>query len=124
MLRHPFAPRDGSALSHHIASPVEAQDIQALLLALVTMAVVLLLVDQLFWRPLVAWGTTASWSTVQRRYSDLYSRWGRAGRGVQAKCRGAGRSVLHCAATDAGPGIPAEFHARVFEPCFWMARHR
>src|SRR5262249_36665462 len=39
-----------------VATAVEAEDIHALLWALVTMAVVILLVDQLFWRPLVAWG--------------------------------------------------------------------
>jgi hypothetical protein len=54
----------------------------------------------------------------------LPRRWGRAGRGVQAKCWVAGRSVLHFAVTDAGPGIPAEVCARVFAPCFWMAHYR
>jgi NitT/TauT family transport system permease protein len=35
---------------------VGVQDIHALLFALATMAVVIILVDQFFWRPLVAWG--------------------------------------------------------------------
>ena len=33
-------------------------------------------------------------------------------------------SVLHCAVTDAGPGIPAEFRERVFEKFFRVEHHR
>jgi NitT/TauT family transport system permease protein len=43
-------------IGSYVTTAVEAQDIHALLLALVTMTVVIILVDQLFWRPLVAWG--------------------------------------------------------------------
>ena len=43
-------------IGSYVTTAVEAQDIHALLWALATMAVVILLVDQLFWRPLVAWG--------------------------------------------------------------------
>jgi NitT/TauT family transport system permease protein len=42
-------------IGSYVTTAVEAQDIHALLWALVIMAVVILLVDQLFWRPLVAW---------------------------------------------------------------------
>jgi NtrC-family two-component system sensor histidine kinase KinB len=34
------------------------------------------------------------------------------------------RSVLYCAVTDAGPGIPAEFRERVFEKFFRVEHHR
>ena len=34
------------------------------------------------------------------------------------------RSVLHCAVTDAGQGVPAEFHARVFEKFSRVEHHR
>jgi signal transduction histidine kinase len=34
------------------------------------------------------------------------------------------RSVLHCAVTDAGPGVPAECRARVFEKFFRLEHHR
>ena len=34
------------------------------------------------------------------------------------------RSVLHCAVTDAGPGVPAEFRERVFEKFFRVEHHR
>ena len=43
-------------IGSYVTTAVEAQDINALLLALATMAVIIILVDQLFWRPLVAWG--------------------------------------------------------------------
>jgi NitT/TauT family transport system permease protein len=43
-------------IGSYVTTAVEAQDMHALLLALATMAVVIILVDQLFWRPLVAWG--------------------------------------------------------------------
>ena len=43
-------------IGSYVTLAVEAQDLHALLLALATMAVVIILVDQLFWRPLVAWG--------------------------------------------------------------------
>jgi NitT/TauT family transport system permease protein len=43
-------------IGSYVTTAVEAQDIRALLLAVVTMAVVIVLVDQFFWRPLVAWG--------------------------------------------------------------------
>ena len=46
---------------------VEAQDIPALLCALVAIAVVIILVDQLFWRPLVAWGDRFKLGAVPRR---------------------------------------------------------
>lgn len=39
----------------YVAAAVAAQDIRALGWAIVTIAVVILLVDQLFWRPVVAW---------------------------------------------------------------------
>jgi len=35
-----------------------------------------------------------------------------------------GRSVLHCAVTDAGPGVPVEFRERVFEKFFRVEHHR
>ena len=35
-----------------------------------------------------------------------------------------GEAILHCAVTDAGPGIPAEFRARVFEKFFRVEHHR
>jgi NitT/TauT family transport system permease protein len=43
-------------IGSYVTTAVEAQDIPALLCALVAIAVVIMLVDQLFWRPLVAWG--------------------------------------------------------------------
>ncbi|NDC35640.1 MAG: ABC transporter permease subunit, partial [Synechococcaceae bacterium WB9_2_112] len=42
-------------IGSYVAAAVEARDLRALAWAVVTMAVVILLVDQLFWRPLVAW---------------------------------------------------------------------
>jgi len=42
-------------LGSYVAAAVAAQDMRALGWALLTIAVVILLVDQLFWRPLVAW---------------------------------------------------------------------
>ena len=43
-------------IGSYVTTAMETQEITALLLALATMAVVIILVDQLFWRPLVAWG--------------------------------------------------------------------
>ena len=43
-------------IGSYVTTAVEAQDIHALLWALAAMAVAIILVDQLFWRPLVAWG--------------------------------------------------------------------
>ena len=43
-------------IGSYVTVAVEAQDIPALLYALVAIAVVIMLVDQLFWRPLVVWG--------------------------------------------------------------------
>ena len=52
MLNHNYTlPGVGS----YVAAAVAAQDIRALGWAIVTIAVVILLVDQLFWRPVVAW---------------------------------------------------------------------
>ena len=42
-------------IGSYVAAAVSAQDMRALGLAMLTMAVVIVLVDQLFWRPLVAW---------------------------------------------------------------------
>lgn len=42
-------------IGSYVAAAVEARDLRALGWAVVAMAVVILLVDQLFWRPLVAW---------------------------------------------------------------------
>ncbi|MEI6030524.1 MAG: ABC transporter permease subunit [Synechococcaceae cyanobacterium ELA739] len=42
-------------IGSYVAAAVSAQDLPALGWAIATMAVVILLVDQLFWRPLVAW---------------------------------------------------------------------
>jgi len=42
-------------LGSYVQAAVNAKDLRALGLALLTMAVVIVLVDQLFWRPLVAW---------------------------------------------------------------------
>lgn len=42
-------------LGSYVAAAVEARDLPALGWAILTMAAVILLVDQLFWRPLVAW---------------------------------------------------------------------
>lgn len=42
-------------IGSYVAAAIAAQDLRALGWAMVTMAVVILLVDQLFWRPLVAW---------------------------------------------------------------------
>jgi len=42
-------------IGSYVTKAVAAQDMTALLWAMVTMAVIILLVDQLFWRPLVAW---------------------------------------------------------------------
>ena len=42
-------------IGSYVAAAVSAQDLSALGWAIVTMAVIILLVDQLFWRPLVAW---------------------------------------------------------------------
>jgi NitT/TauT family transport system permease protein len=39
----------------YVASAIAAQDMRALAWALLTMAVTIVLIDQLFWRPLVAW---------------------------------------------------------------------
>jgi NitT/TauT family transport system permease protein len=43
-------------IGSYVTKAVAAQDMKALLAALVTIGLVILLVDQLFWRPLVAWG--------------------------------------------------------------------
>lgn len=42
-------------LGSYVAVAIAAEDLQALGLAILTMAIVIILVDQLFWRPLVAW---------------------------------------------------------------------
>jgi NitT/TauT family transport system permease protein len=42
-------------IGSYVQAAVDAKDMRALGLALFTMAVVIVLVDQLFWRPLVAW---------------------------------------------------------------------
>jgi len=42
-------------IGSYVAAAVEARDLRALAWAVVTMAMVVVLVDQLFWRPLVAW---------------------------------------------------------------------
>lgn len=42
-------------IGSYVAAAVQAQDLRALAFALLAMAVVIVLVDQLFWRPLVAW---------------------------------------------------------------------
>lgn len=42
-------------IGSYVAAAVAVRDLRALCWAIVTMAVVILLVDQLFWRPLVAW---------------------------------------------------------------------
>jgi len=42
-------------IGSYVAMAVEAQDFRAVVLAVVTMAVVIIAVDQCFWRPLVAW---------------------------------------------------------------------
>ena len=42
-------------IGSYVAAAIAAQDLRALGWAMATMAVVILLVDQLFWRPLVAW---------------------------------------------------------------------
>ncbi len=39
----------------YVATAIEARDLDALGWALLTMAVVIVLIDQLFWRPLIAW---------------------------------------------------------------------
>lgn len=39
----------------YVAAAISAEDLGALLLAILTMGLVILLVDQFFWRPLVAW---------------------------------------------------------------------
>jgi NitT/TauT family transport system permease protein len=42
-------------IGSYVAAAIIAEDLGALLLAVLTMGVVIVLVDQLFWRPLVAW---------------------------------------------------------------------
>ncbi|MFI5385903.1 MAG: ABC transporter permease [Fimbriimonadales bacterium] len=42
-------------IGSYVAKAVEAKDVHALGLAILTMAVVIIVVDQLFWRPVVAW---------------------------------------------------------------------
>ncbi|MFQ3648547.1 MAG: ABC transporter permease subunit [Anaerolineae bacterium] len=42
-------------IGSYVASAIAAEDLGALALAILTMAVIIVLVDQLFWRPLVAW---------------------------------------------------------------------
>jgi NitT/TauT family transport system permease protein len=42
-------------IGSYVAMAVEAQDFRGLVLAVVTMAVVIIAVDQCFWRPVVAW---------------------------------------------------------------------
>jgi NitT/TauT family transport system permease protein len=42
-------------IGSYVAAAIAAEDLRALLLAVLTMGVVIVLVDQLFWRPLVAW---------------------------------------------------------------------
>lgn len=42
-------------IGSYVAAAVEAKDLPALGWALLTMAIVIFLVDQLFWRPLIAW---------------------------------------------------------------------
>ncbi|KAB8319821.1 ABC transporter permease subunit [Tolypothrix campylonemoides VB511288] len=42
-------------IGSYVAAAIAAQDLPALAWALLTIAVVILLVDQLFWRPLIAW---------------------------------------------------------------------
>jgi NitT/TauT family transport system permease protein len=42
-------------IGSYVAAAVGAQDFRALGMALVTMAIVIVLIDQFFWRPLIAW---------------------------------------------------------------------
>jgi NitT/TauT family transport system permease protein len=42
-------------IGSYVATAVGAENLSALLLAILTMGVIIVLVDQLFWRPLVAW---------------------------------------------------------------------
>jgi NitT/TauT family transport system permease protein len=42
-------------IGSYVAAAIAAEDLGALVLAILTMGVVILLVDQFFWRPLVAW---------------------------------------------------------------------
>ncbi len=42
-------------IGSYVAKAVEAKDLHALSLAILTMLVVVILIDQLFWKPLVAW---------------------------------------------------------------------
>ncbi|PJF27969.1 MAG: sulfonate ABC transporter permease [Phototrophicales bacterium] len=42
-------------IGSYVAAAIGAEDLRALVLAILTMGVVILLVDQFFWRPLVAW---------------------------------------------------------------------
>jgi len=42
-------------LGSYVAKAIEAKDLPALMMAILTMVVVIVVVDQLFWRPVVAW---------------------------------------------------------------------
>jgi NitT/TauT family transport system permease protein len=42
-------------IGSYVTAAIEAQDMRALFFAMLTMAVVIVLVDQLFWRPITAW---------------------------------------------------------------------
>ena len=79
-------------IGSYVTAAIKAQDMRALFFAILAMAVVIVLVDQLFWRPVTAWGekfkyersvsseTPTSWvltliktSTLPRQLSKLFS---------------------------------------------------
>jgi NitT/TauT family transport system permease protein len=73
-------------IGSYVTAAIEAQDMTALLLAILMMAAVIVVVDQLFWRPLTAWGdkfkyersassaTPTSWVLSLLKASTLPSR--------------------------------------------------
>ena len=68
MLNHSYTlPGIGS----YVAAAVVARDFRALGWAIVTMTVLILLIDQFFWRLLVAWGGPLQAGTHRRRRSPL-----------------------------------------------------
>ena len=53
-------------IGSYVAAAVAAQNLRALGWAVLTMALVIVLVDQLFWRPLIAWADPQAQRTYKK----------------------------------------------------------
>jgi NitT/TauT family transport system permease protein len=60
-------------IGSYVAAAVAARDLRAILLAMATMAAVIVVVDQFFWRPLVAWANKFKLET--RASADVPQSW-------------------------------------------------